>query len=205
MMKPIFTTVLLLVFIAGTVSAQSIDELNSRRIKEQEKARLYNYSSTHKKTIDWDVDDDTWGLAYSYSPHFPLSLSVNYTTSYFSIIGEIGVACTNKKYEINEGKKDMPILYLMASPGFYIKYFSINYGVGYLFNVQDYPSLTINNVPQEYDKTVSGNFCHKPSITGYIPINDGDNYIILNAGYIFLPKFKDLEGFSCGIGIQWTL
>ena len=49
MMKPIFTTILLLVFIAGTVSAQSIDELNSRRIKEQEKARLYNYSSTHKK------------------------------------------------------------------------------------------------------------------------------------------------------------
>ena len=205
MMERIFINICLLVFIAGTISAQSIDELNSRRIKEQEKKRINSYSSMHKKKIDWDIDDDTWGLSYSYSPHFPLSFSANYTTSYFSIFGEIGVACTGKKYEIKEGNKDMPILYLMASPGFYIKYLSINYGIGFLFNVQDYPSLTINNVPQKYDKTISGNFCHKPSITGYIPINDGDNYITLNIGYIFLPKFKELEGFTCGIGFQWTL
>lgn len=204
-MERIFITICLLVFIAGTISAQSIDELNSRRIKEQEKKRIDSYSSMHKKKIDWDIDDDNWGLSYSYSPHFPLSFSANYTTSYFSMFGEIGVACTGKKYEIKEGNKDMPILYLMVSPGFYIKYLSINYGIGFLFNVQDYPSLTINNVLQKYDKTISGNFCHKPSITGYIPINDGDNYITLNIGYIFLPKFKELEGFTCGIGFQWTL
>ena len=40
MMERIFITICLLVFIAGTISAQSIDELNSRRIKEQEKKRI---------------------------------------------------------------------------------------------------------------------------------------------------------------------
>lgn len=97
----------------------------------------------------------------------------------------------------------------MVSPGLYIKYLSINYGLGYLFNVHYlyHPSLTTNDVPQKdgNKSAIGGNFCHKPSITGYIPINDGDYYITINIGYIFLPRFKNLEGLSCGIGFQWTL
>ena len=45
----------------------------------------------------------------------------------------------------------------------------------------------------------------KPSLTGYIPISDGDWYITLSAGYNICPKFKDLNGFTFGAGFQVEL
>ena len=49
------------------------------------------------------------------------------------------------------------------------------------------------------------NFILKPSITGYIPISDEDFYITINAGYNYIPKLKELNGWSFGIGFQWTI
>lgn len=204
-MKHSILQVLLFLFVVDSALAQSIEELNSRRIKERNQyIDSSSYKGRHKKSIDWDVDDDTWGFAYTYSPHFPINLSANYTCSYFSITGELGAPLTGEKYDVGE-YKDMPILYVMAAPGFYCKYFSIHYGVGCLFNIRDYPSSFINGIPQQYSKELSFAFCHKPSVTGYIPICDGDYYITINAGYMFVPKFKGLNGFTCGIGFQIEL
>ena len=45
----------------------------------------------------------------------------------------------------------------------------------------------------------------KPSLTGYIPISNGDWYITLSAGYNICPKFKDLNGLTFGAGFQVEL
>lgn len=203
-MKRIILNLIILLFIAGTISAQTEEELLNRRKKEHERTSL-SYQRRHKKSIDWDVEENTWGLAYTFSPHFPVSLSGNFTFSYFSITGEVGASCTGKKYEKDDNNKDTPLFYVMASPGFYCKYFGVHYGVGYVMCNTDYPTFIVNGIPKEYDKTLTAYFCHKPFVTGYIPISDGDYYITLNAGYMFVPKFKELNGFTCGIGFQWEL
>lgn len=102
MKERIFTTIILLVFIVGTNFAQSIDELNSRQNKELENNHLTTDQTKYEKKIDWSIDDDTWGVSYSYSPHFPLSFSVNFTAAHFSIVGEIGVTCTNKNMKLKK-------------------------------------------------------------------------------------------------------
>ena len=124
-----------------------------------------------------------------------------------------------------------PIGYIMAQPGFYCKYFSIQCGVGALFDVRKETKVsTGTNITQTTTITVGAtssvssytdensyqsgyyetkkpgvNFCFKPSITGYIPISDDDYYLTINAGYIFVPKLRELNGFTAGIGIQFEL
>ena len=85
-MKRSILKVLLLLFVVDAASAQSIEELNSRRIKERNQSSYTSsYTRRRNKSIDLDADDTTWGIGYNYSKHFPLALNANYTISYFSI------------------------------------------------------------------------------------------------------------------------
>lgn len=225
-MKRSILKVLLLLFVIDTASAQTIEDLNSRRIKERESIghSIQSSGGSSGNGIDWDVDDDTWGLAYTYSPHFPLSLSVNRTWSYFQLGGELGFNLTGKRYDWDTDITAQPIGYVMAQPGFYCKYFSIQCGVGVLFDVRreivekeggtTITSITINgethtDVQQQTysanNMSCGVNFCSKPSLTGFIPLSDDEFYLTINAGYIFVPKFKELNGFTVGIGIQFEL
>lgn len=231
-MKRFLLRVLLFLFVVEYASAQSIEELNSRRIKERKQSSYTSaYTSRHSRSIDWDVDDDTWGLAYTYSPHFPLSISANGTWSYFQLGGEFGLTLSGKEFDWKENTTAKPIGYLMASPGFYCKFLSVQCGVGALFdirketnistgtNISQTTSITIgsstsissysdesNYQYSSYETSKLGfNLCFKPSVTGYIPIEDGDYYITINAGYLFVPKLKDLNGFTVGVGFQITI
>ena len=181
----------------------------------------------------WEIEDDIKGWSYDYSPHFPLAVSYSRTLSHFLIGGEIGSTCSKKKYKFGTNETSQPIVYLMATPGIYCKYFSVQCGVGALIDirvkkwiiyVQNNDSVTVNTTgdgindvnidinfedgDQQYkiDKDTKNTlfFLVKPSITGYIPVSDG-KYITINAGYVFVPKFKELNGFSCGIGFRWTI
>ncbi len=224
-MKLTILNVLLLLFMTEYASAQSIEELNSRRIKEH-KQSSYTSTSTgrHKKSVDWDVDDDTWGLAYTFSPHFPLSFSANGTWSYFQLGGELGFTLSGKRYDWDTNVTDQPIGYIMAQPGFFCKYFSVQCGVGALFDIRrknieenggtTVISTTINgqsdiSISQStyyVDQTTCGvNLCIKPTITGFIPISDDDYYLTISAGYLFVPKINELNGFTIGVGIQCEL
>lgn len=71
-----------------------------QKIKEQE-------SQPPKKT-PWEKfvdaftpEDQTWGLGYSYSQNFPLTLSANYTYSCLSVAAEFGLNFDGKKYTTN--------------------------------------------------------------------------------------------------------
>lgn len=185
--------------------------------------------------IDLDADDTTWGMGYNYSKHFPLALNANYTISYFSIGGELGFNLDKKKIVRSEIETDDPIMYLSIAPGFYCKYFSINCGIGALMahNQQTWTksfnyggainvtTITINGssstIITEGESGVSSVFTGtddkikfglliNPSIKGYIPLNsDSDSYLTLNVGYMIMPKFKALNGFSFGVGFQVEL
>lgn len=176
----------------------------------------------------FEPDDATSGLGYSYSEYFPVSLSANYTYSYFSIGLEAGANIDGKKYGKN---KYNPQAYLAISPGLYFRYLSLNCGIGFVASKYTKTTTWGDNTYTEdykYDNedgsisiggsttitTVGGStstvehkphFMLKPSITGYIPICDEDFYITLNAGYNYIPKFKEVNGLSFGVGIQWKL
>lgn len=227
--------ILLLIFLysfASWANAQSREELSKKtKTTRSEKRENRGKVQYQDRWFELGIADETWGLSYSYSPHFPVGIGTNYTTSYFSIGGELGFTCSKKEYEIKTNSTAKPVCYLMATPGFYCKYVSINCGLGLLLDMRTkYEKLRNNINYDKYQLTVNGetisessntqaedvyssitttstgiNLCIKPSITGYIPICDGDYYITLNAGYMFVPKIKDLNGFTCGIGFQITL
>lgn len=208
---------------ANILNAQTIQELESRYTQptsNSSNSRINNRSG-------WDIfidaftpEDQTWGLGYNYSQHFPLALSVNYTYSCLSVVAELGINLDGEKYTANLYN---PIGYLTISPGFYCRFLSINCGVGIMASSYTKTKTWGDSYSEEFggesedgsvNITTSGsistsaikcNFILKPSITGYIPISDGDFYIIINAGYNYIPKFKELNGWSFGIGFQWTI
>ena len=196
-------------------------------------ARSYPSShsvSTWSFSDIWEIEDDIRGWSYDYSPHFPIAVSYSRTMSHFLIGGEIGFTCSKKKYEFGTNETLQPVVYFLATPGFYCKYFSIQGGVGALIDkkirqwtteIQKNDSSTVNvtgdgtidvnvdKLDQEFQLDIEKtkpkcNFILKPSFTGYIPVSDG-KYLTINAGYVFVPKFKELNGFSCGIGFRWTI
>lgn len=170
--------------------------------------------------------DQTWGVGYSYSQHFPCGLSVNYTYSCLSVVAELGVNLDGEKYTANLYN---PSGYLTISPGFYCRFLSINCGVGIVASSYMKTKTWRDSYSEEFggegeddsvsvggsvNITTSGsistsatkcNFILKPSITGYIPISGEDYYITINAGYNYIPKFKELNGWSFGIGFQWVI
>lgn len=170
--------------------------------------------------------DETWGIGYNYSESFPLALSLNYTYHCLSVGVEIGANLNGKKYTTNQYD---PLGYLTISPGLYCRYLSMNCGIGFL--ISNYTKIETwgNSYTEEFsggnnDSSVSYNgssttiisgststetnkyhLIIKPSITGYIPISDEYYYITINVGYNYLPKFKELNGWSFGVGFQWVI
>ena len=221
---------------ATNASSNVTDNTATTYQRQDDIARSYPGShsvSTWSFSDIWEIEDDIKGWSYDYSPHFPLAISYSRTLSHFLIGGEIGSTCSKKKYKFGTNETSQPIVYLMATPGIYCKYFSVQCGVGALIDirvkkwityVQNNDSVTVNTTgdgisdvnidinfedgDQQYktEKETKNTyfFLVKPSITGYIPVSDG-KYITINAGYVFVPKFKELNGFSCGIGFRWTI
>lgn len=206
-----------MIFLTNILNAQTIKELEKRY------QPLKIYPSPKKSFCDKFVDtftpeDETWGFGYSYSQTFPLSLSLNYTYSYLFIATELGFNMDGKKYTTKEYN---PFGYWVISPGFYCRFLSINCGVGFMAsnyiktqtNTEDFTeesedgSTSVDgsiSITTEYSET-KFNFMLKPSITGYIPISDEDFYITINAGYNYISRFKELNGWSFGIGLQCVI
>lgn len=220
------------------LSAQTIKELEGRYTPSTSEPEVIVDSLTLKeKIIEWidfvvdafTPEDQTWGLGYSYSQTFPLSLSLNYTCNCFSLASEFGFNLDGKKYTTKyildsknyTTKEYNPSGYWVVAPGFYCRFLSINCGVGFMTsNYSETQTITGNfsgeseNGSTSVDGSISittgystnkFNFMLKPSITGYIPISDEYFYITINAGYNYIPKFKELNGWSFGVGFQWVI
>lgn len=202
---------------------QTIIELEGRY---QPSSRIIHKKTPWEKFVDtFTPEDETWGISSSYSKQFPITIAANRTWSVFSLGCEIGVDLKGDRY-INEQYN--PVCYFNISPGAYFKYISINCGIGSLLSSYEKVSTLIkgdsytDSFEGESDDgciSVNGSvtiitisqtktkwdFVFKPSITGYIPICDEYYYITINAGYNYIPKFKELNGWSFGIGFQWVI
>lgn len=223
-MKKLFILCAIL-FSTNILNAQTIEELEGRY------SSPFSNSRHIRNRIGWDdfvdafePEDETWGLGYSYSQQFPLTLSANYTYSCLSVATEFGLNLDGKKYTTNEYN---PIGYLVVSPGFYCRFLSINCGIGFMSSrytktttysyTEDFTgesedgSTTVDGsitISTSYTFSISAtkfDFLLKPSINGYIPISDEEFYITINAGYNYIPKFKELNGWSFGVGFQWVI
>lgn len=222
MKKLIIISLLSLYFIGGY--AQSLDELKGKsKITEIEK-RNKEYRKTsisiRKSYGGWDVDNDTWGISYSYSSAFPAAISVCYTSSYFYIGGELGVNFEKKKYTLKESKNLLkvgdPKCYISVNPGVYVKYLSLSCGIGVIVDSREETnsfstsgenesgSTGITVAGSSFTSTTGGSLFIKPNLTGYIPLND-EFSLTLNVGYNLCPKFKDLNGISFAAGLQITI
>lgn len=186
--------------------AQSLDELKGKsKITNTERQRKYSSSGYYRSSgIDWDVADETWGISYNYSKCFPVGISFSYTANHFYIGGDLGVNLKKYVLKDNETKWEIgdPLFYLSVSPGLYIKYLSVSCGVGFLLDSRETTEFSSNGSTST--KGLGFSFFAKPTITGYIPIDD-DWFVTLNLGYDICPKFKNLNGISLGIGFQITM
>lgn len=216
-MKKIILT-LIVILSAISTNAQKVEELEGRLVPEpscfEKIIDFFEYDIPYVFEPYWD---ETWGLGYTYSKFFPIEISANITRwEYFSLGLGVGINIDDQKYQI---KNYNPRYYMMISPGVYLRFISINCGIGilssdYKMTISDTINWGENNGNSSIDGTIHNEIsittsdCHfivKPSITGYIPICDEEYYITINAGYNYMPKFKELNGWSFGVGFQWLI
>lgn len=179
----------------------------------------YNYSQHFPLTLSANYTYSCWSIAGE------LGLNLDgkkYTTN------SVGLG-TDLEVKNSDIRHYNPIGFLIVSPGFYCRFLSINCGIGFIANSYNYSYTKVKNSSEIVNVTVNGSAivngsvtttsdsCHyngtkcdyrlilKPSITGYIPISDEKYYITINAGYNYVPKFKELSGWSFGVGFQWVI
>lgn len=231
-MKKIFFFSVILFFTTIVVEAQKLDDLEKRWTPKTTSTGTISQTTNKTVTIpqksckdkfnnfmDDFVDifipnDNTFGYEYTYAQNFPLVVSVGGTSSYFSIVAELGFNFDSKEYYVQNYN---PECYLVISPGIHLGVLSLNCGIGVLGS--SYYDIIIGDTTYFGDETTSisgsitletsiktykAHLILKPSITGFIPIFD-DYYITINAGYNYLPNFKELNGWSFGIGFRFEI
>ena len=184
------------------------------KAKEEHRQRITN-SGGYSYTIWDDIPEmQSLGIGYSYNKIYPLTLQVNYQVSYFSCGLDFGIGF-NKNPQYDTPTKTLKTNFQATlSPGVYLKYVSVNFGVGCAFATTETNVLTITDVSAGNSSasasvsysttTVTGRLLLKPSITGYIPVDD-DHFITISAGYNFAPNFKVINGFVLGVGFQFPI
>lgn len=208
-------------------------------IKDSKVVNIQNYvvstnSATGKRKIDVDwsglsVDEDTqgFGLSYNYSKAFPIGASIEYTYGKFMIGLDFGInndkdIYTTQKidftnivdYKITRGEYDLKC-FVTATPSFYLKYFSVGWGVGvaYLkgkeytkdYNLTVYPDGTTT---QGGSSSSIDDFKYKlmmrPTVKGYIPCSE-NFFISLSVNYDWILGYKDKSGIGFGAGFHFII
>lgn len=169
----------------------------------------YNFGAANSM-MDWEPDEHTIGFTYSYSPIFPVSISMHKTEDYLLWGDELGFNFNKKRYLVKDDPKDPidPIMYYSLYLGAYFKYISISCGLGVSLskNHSKYGTEISNDgvVTIVAQNKYRFHFFAKPTITGYIPI-DSWNFLTLNVGYTFFPYIKAISGFTFGAGWQFEI
>ena len=223
--KRISFTLLLLACVQLSVTAQ-ITEQGLRNKLSEATTPKYPSSTSYSYTIWDDIPDmQSWGVGYMYNGTYPLTLQANYQISYFSCLLDMGIGFDKEPQYISQTKTLKTNFYLGVAPGVYFKYVSVNCGFGFILcQKKEFTSINIGTA----DSSVSVNgevvgesstaisyeswssvpafrFLLKPSITGYIPVDDDDHFLTVSVGYNYAPAFKAVNGWSFGVGFQFPL
>lgn len=173
---------------------------------------------TGKKKVKVDfsdlVDEHSLEVSYGYSSRFPMNIGISTNFSYFNIGVEYGMnfseeLLTTQKHTnfatstLERGK----YWYLMATPGVYLRYASIDCGLGNVFAKYNYNYESVYTSSSNSEK--KNYFIMKPKLTLHIPIpldfssRTEKLYISPHVGYQYVPKCSALNCWEVGIGIRF--
>ena len=170
----------------------------------------------NKVKVDFSdlVDEHSIEVSFGYSSNFPLNIGVSTNFSYFNIGVEYGMNFSDKLLQtqkhtnfatstLERGK----YWYLMATPGVYLRYASIDCGLGNVFAKYNYNYESVYTSSSNSEK--KNYFIMKPKVTFHIPIPFGVSprdevlYISPHVGYNYVPKCSALNCWEVGIGVRF--
>lgn len=198
---------------------------------------------TGKKKVSVDFDNliehyESIGFTYNYGQHFPVGGSFNYSPEDipFMISVDLGINLDGDKYIIDKVEmKDImnydrtkktldPKFFLTVTPQFYLKYFAIGCGVGFLWmdgteESANYTyssgsssggnaSVSISSGGGQFSEGMTSVMLKpmvRPVAKGFIPLRSNELYLSVSVGYDLFFGYKDKNGFNFGLGLQWEL
>jgi len=170
----------------------------------------------NKVKVDFSdlVDEHSLEVSYGYSSNFPLNIGISTNFSYFNIGVEYGMNFSEEQLDfrkhtnfatssLERGK----YWYLMATPGVYLRYASVDCGLGNVFAKYNYNYESVYTSSATSEK--KNYFIMKPKVTFHIPIPFGVSpreevlYISPHVGYQYVPKCSTLNCWEVGIGVRF--
>ena len=166
--------------------------------------------SGNKVKVDFSdlVNEHSVEVSYGYSSHYPLNVAVSTNISFFNIGVEYGQNFSDEPLDAiqhtNFAKSEIAgkYYYLLATPGVYLRYASIDCGLGCVFTKYKYESIYTS------DNKTKSTFMMKPKLSIHIPIPFGESprderlYISPHIGYQYVPKYSKLNCWEVGIGVR---
>ncbi len=164
----------------------------------------------NKVKVDFSdlVSEHTIAVSYGYSSRYPLNVALSTNIYFFNIGVEYGQnfskepLSTVKHTNFANSEISGKYYYLLATPGVYLRYASIDCGLGCVFTKYKYES-----VYSSYDEKKC-TFMMKPKVSFHIPIPFGNSprdekiYISPYAGYQYVPKYEKLNCWEVGLGVR---
>lgn len=199
-------------------------------------AKIDAYRKTNGKVAitfdDFLNDYEGIGFSYNYGKHFPVGGSFNYSFEEipFMLSVDFGVNLDGDKYIIDKVEmKDIvnyertkktldPRFFLTVTPQFYMKYFALGCGVGFLWmdgdeDTANYSHTTSSgsssSVTVSGGNTVEGNgsILLKPMIRpvakAFIPLSSDEFFLSVSVGYDLVFGYKEKNGINFGLGFHW--
>ncbi len=170
----------------------------------------------NKVKVDFSdlVDEHSLEVSYGYSSRFPMNIGISTNFSYFNIGVEYGMNFSDEQIDfkkhtnyatssLERGK----YWYLMATPGVYLRYASVDCGLGNVFAKYNYNYESVYTSSTTSEK--KNYFIMKPKVTFHIPIPFGVSpreevlYISPHVGYQYVPKCSALNCWEVGIGVRF--
>lgn len=215
-----FTTVACEININGTLTYHVQDLYYVRRghiVKITPYEEVIDQRTGKKKVkVDFSdlVDEHSLEVSYGYSSNFPLNIGISTNFSYFNIGVEYGMNFSEEMLltqkhtnyatsTLERGK----YWYLMATPGVYLRYASIDCGLGNVFAKYNYNYESVYTSSSNSEKR--NYFIMKPKLTFHIPIpldfssRTEKLYISPHVGYQYVPKCSALNCWEVGIGARF--
>ena len=189
---------------------------NGKVTKVEDYVETVNSSGQKKIKVDLSdlVDEHSIEVSYGYSSHFPLNIGVSTNFSYFNIGIEYGMNFSEEQLQTKQHTNfAMSSLergkywYLMATPGVYLRYASIDCGLGNVFAKYNYNYESVYTSSSSSEKR--NYFIMKPKVTFHIPIpldfssHTERLYISPHIGYQYVPKCSALNCWEVGIGVRF--
>ena len=200
--------------VKGSLSYDVYDLICMREGKITKVSRFEKRGNKVKVDFSDLVDEYSFEVSYGYSSHFPLNIGISTNFSYFNIGVEYGMNFSEKPLIIQKHTNYATSTlergkywYLMATPGVYLRYASIDCGLGNIFAKYNYNYESVYTSTSNCEK--KNYFIMKPKLTFHIPIPIDFSsraeklYISPHVGYQYVPKCSALNCWEVGIGVRF--